>query len=94
MADDEFIKFEITEEDLENEFTQHRPRRLTKHQQIYGKEAFKFSLIPLNSYPQNIPSNRSYFVQVFGQIKNTMMIATKMLENRSIEKARKIFKLL
>ena len=37
MADDEMLKFEITDQDLENEFrTGFRRRGLTKEQQIYG----------------------------------------------------------
>lgn len=38
MSDDEVVKFEITDYDLDNEFNMFRPRRnLSKNQQIYGK---------------------------------------------------------
>ena len=42
MAEDEVEKFEITDFDLENEFTSHRRgKRLTKEEQIYGVWAQK-----------------------------------------------------
>lgn len=38
MSEDEVEKFEITDYDLENEFSGYRNRKgLSKHQQIYGK---------------------------------------------------------
>lgn len=38
MSEDEMEKFEITDYDLENEFSMYRNRKgPTKHQQIYGK---------------------------------------------------------
>lgn len=37
MTNEEFIKFEITDLDLENEFAPFRAKKLTKNQQIYGK---------------------------------------------------------
>ncbi|XP_065213780.1 septin-interacting protein 1 [Planococcus citri] len=43
MADEEFIKFEITDDDLNYEFAQHRTRRLTKNEQTYGIWADKDS---------------------------------------------------
>ncbi|XKL60152.1 hypothetical protein PGB90_001168 [Kerria lacca] len=36
MTNEEFIKFEITDLDLENEFAPFRAKKLTKNQQIYG----------------------------------------------------------
>lgn len=37
MSDDEVIRFEITDYDLDNEFNPNRARRGKKEQQIYGK---------------------------------------------------------
>lgn len=39
MSDDEVMKFEITDYDLDNEFNTHRPggRKNKKEHQIYGK---------------------------------------------------------
>lgn len=37
MSDDEVIKFEITDYDLDNEFNPGRGRKANKEQQIYGK---------------------------------------------------------
>lgn len=38
MSEDEMEKFEITDFDLENEFSMYRNRKApTKHQQIYGE---------------------------------------------------------
>lgn len=56
MSDNEVEKFEITDYDLEHEFSQHRPgRRQTKEQQIYGMWAQEsggeeVSLIQNNCY--------------------------------------------
>lgn len=36
MSDDEVIRFEITDYDLDNEFNPNRNRRAKKEQQIYG----------------------------------------------------------
>ena len=40
MSEDGFIKFEITEDDIDSEFNPFRAKRLTKNQQIYGILAF------------------------------------------------------
>lgn len=40
MSDDEVIRFEITDYDLDNEFNPNRSRRAKKEQQIYGKPFF------------------------------------------------------
>ena len=37
MSDEEVVKFEITDYDLENEFNINRTRRISKNEQIYGK---------------------------------------------------------
>ena len=37
MSDDEVIRFEITDYDLDNEFNPNRSRRAKKEQQIYGE---------------------------------------------------------
>jgi tuftelin-interacting protein 11 len=37
MSDEEVLKFEITDYDLENEFNINRTRRISKNEQIYGK---------------------------------------------------------
>lgn len=37
MSDDEVIRFEITDYDLDNEFNPNRSRKHKKEQQIYGK---------------------------------------------------------
>lgn len=36
MSEDGFIKFEITEDDIESEFNPFRAKKLSKNQQIYG----------------------------------------------------------
>lgn len=36
MSDDEVIRFEITDYDLDNEFNPNRSRKAKKEQQIYG----------------------------------------------------------
>lgn len=51
MSEDGFIKFEITEDDIESEFNPFRAKRLTKNQQIYGSIlGFFFSILQLLSY--------------------------------------------
>lgn len=47
MSDNEYEAFEITDYDLEHEFNPNRPRRNTKHQQIYGL----FYLVIKSCYP-------------------------------------------
>lgn len=42
MSDDEVIRFEITDYDLDNEFNPNRNRKAKKEQQIYGKNFFNF----------------------------------------------------
>lgn len=37
MSDDEVMRFEITDYDLDNEFNPNRNRRAKKEHQIYGK---------------------------------------------------------
>lgn len=37
MAGEEFLKFEITDEDLRSEFNPFRSRRRNKEEEIYGK---------------------------------------------------------
>lgn len=50
MSEDEVEKFEITDYDLENEFSMYKNRRgPTKHQQIYG-EIYKYEKILANMY--------------------------------------------
>lgn len=46
--EDERIKFEVTDYDLESEFEVNRHRKLTKNQIIYGMFCFTFVLIKYN----------------------------------------------
>lgn len=45
MSDDEVIRFEITDYDLDNEFNPNRNRRAKKEQQIYGLLLFPLFVV-------------------------------------------------
>lgn len=86
MSDDEVVKFEITDYDIDNEFNMFRPRRnLSKNQQIYGK--FKLNCCTLRTKLKCL-----YLFKVFGRTIVTMK-TDKALQNLT-EKYRKIIPLL
>lgn len=53
MSDDEVIRFEITDYDLDNEFNPNRQRKAKKEHQIYG---IPF-LLPLTHICHNVTQN-------------------------------------
>lgn len=55
MSDDEVIRFEITDYDLDNEFNPNRSRRAKKEHQIYGiYKNYTSAAIESNSGANNI----------------------------------------